>query len=82
MKDPKVLDIEDTDKDTILDIFNKSTDDEGYIVHKESGDRYEDPYQKKPVHVDNFTVMPGSAIFVRSEPASIIAHRATHWDGE
>lgn len=80
--DVEVMDLENRDKETVLDLFDKDTDDEGYIIHKKTGERYEDPYQKKPVHEDNFTVMPGSAIFVRSEPASIVAHRATHWNGD
>ncbi len=62
-----------SNKETILELFGKKTDEFGYITSPE-GKRLMCPYSNEPIHKDNFSILPGSAIFVNNRPFCFAEH--------
>ena len=72
------LQVTPSNKETILELFSKSTDEEGFIVEKKSGKRIVCPYSKQEIHSDTFSVLPGSATFVNNISYCFAEHITTH----
>lgn len=70
-----------TNKDTILELFNKRVDDEGFIVEKKTGKRLVCPYTNEIIHKDDFSIVPGSAIFVNNVSYAFTEHIANQMLG-
>lgn len=68
------IQISDSNRMTILDLFNKSVDSEGFIIDKVTGKKERCPYSKQHIKKDNFSIIPGSAIFVNNYPYCFSEH--------
>ena len=74
----KYLQVNDSNKDVILELFGKSLDDEGFIIEKKNKNKLICPYSKEHIRGNSFSILPGSATFVNNYPycfAEHIAHR-------
>jgi len=67
-----------SNKETILELFSKAVDDEGYVVEKKTGKRLVCPYSKQEIHSDVFSILPGSATFVNNLSYCFAEHITTH----
>jgi hypothetical protein len=57
----------------LLDLFDKETDEEGYIVDSESGERVTPRESDRPIKAEDLGVVGrGSELFVRDEVDSIV----------
>ena len=72
------LNIDDDNVNTILELFNKSRDKEGFVIEKRTGKKIECPYTKRFIHYKNFSILPGSATFVNNEIYSFAEHFVRH----
>ena len=72
------IQIDNSNKDTILELFNKTVDKEGFIVEIGTGKRLMCPYSKKPIHKNSFSILPGSTTFVNNEIYCFAEHIASH----
>ena len=61
------INLDSSNKDTILELFSKDIDKEGFIIEKKTGLQITCPYTKEKIHVSNFSILPGSATFVNNE---------------
>ena len=61
----------------ILNLFSKKLDNEGFICEEKSGNLLKCPYTTKKIHSNNFSILPGSAIFVNNSPFVFAEHIAT-----
>ncbi|MBI5553718.1 MAG: hypothetical protein HY917_03170 [Candidatus Diapherotrites archaeon] len=62
----ETIGITDSNKSAVLELFSKSIDIEGYIMEKKTNKRIICPYSKEPIKAADFSVLPGSAIFVNN----------------
>ncbi len=72
------LEINDENKKVILELFDKGIDEEGYIVDGVTGQRVICPYTKEQITSDDFSILPGSATFVKNKSYSFAEHIAGH----
>ena len=63
----ETIEITEENKPAILELFNKTIDDEGYLVEKTTNMRLVCPYSNQHIKADDFSVLPGSAIFVTNQ---------------
>lgn len=67
-------------KKLILDIFDKSTDDEGYIVEAQSGNKVLDA-EGQPILFHEFGgIKNGSEIFVKDNIVSLVSFYSKYLD--
>ena len=62
----ETIEINDSNKLAILELFYKSVDSEGYIIEKKTNKRLVCPYSNENIPASNFSIIPGSAIFVNN----------------
>jgi len=72
------LQITDSNRNTILELFNKSVDSKGWLVEKKTGKNLVCPYSKELIHVSNFSILPGSTTFVNNRFYAFAEHRVSH----
>ena len=70
----KYIQVTDANAGTILELFSKKTDAEGYIVEAKTNKRLVCPYTNKHIHVASFSILPGSATFVNNIPHAFAEH--------
>lgn len=70
--------IDNNNKTTILELFNKETDAEGFIIEKRTKKRLVCPYTRENIHSTSFSILPGTATFVNNTFHSFAQHLATH----
>lgn len=75
-----VLEVTKENLDSILDLFDKKKDSEGFIIEKSSGKVVICPYSGKKVHSGSFSILPGSATFVNNFPYCFAEHMSSHFD--
>jgi len=64
---------EESRADYLLDLFDKTEDEEGYIVDPETDQRVTSPDDDQPIKTEELGVVGhGSEIFVRDEVDSIV----------
>lgn len=68
------LQINETNREVILELFNKSMDSEGFIIEKRTGKRLVCPYTKDSINVKEFSILPGSATFVNNRSYCFAEH--------
>ncbi|MFO8110596.1 MAG: hypothetical protein R6U17_08805 [Thermoplasmata archaeon] len=71
------LEINEENRKVILELFDKGIDEEGYIVD-ETGKRVTCPYTKEQIRSDDFSILPGSATFVKNRSYCFAEHIARH----
>ena len=74
----KYLQINDVNKDVILELFSKAVDEEGLIIEKKTGKKLICPYSKQNIHINDFSILPGSATFVNNKIYCFAEHIASH----
>lgn len=68
----KIITFDDGVKEEILSFFNKSVDEEGYIIEKDSGERVL-ASDGEDLEINQFAgIRNGSLVFVKSDISSII----------
>lgn len=70
----KTITFEDTTegKKALLQLFNKSVDQDGYIIEAQSGVRVVSP-RNEEVHIDDFAgIRPGSEIFITKDLPALL----------
>ena len=72
------LQVSSSNKEVILELFSKVIDKEGFIVEKKTGKRIHCPYSKEEINSDNFSIIPGSAIFVNNLSYCFAEHITTY----
>ncbi|GBE56304.1 hypothetical protein BMS3Bbin16_00506 [archaeon BMS3Bbin16] len=73
------LEINDSNKKTVLELFNKSIDSEGYIIEKKTKKQLICPYTQDKINASNFSILPdGTATFVNNKYFSFAEHLAAH----
>jgi len=72
------LQITEDNVKTILELFDKDVDKKGFIIYKNSGKLVKCPYTNKPIHHKNFSILPGSAIFVNNDAYSFAGYRVQY----
>lgn len=72
----KYFQINDSNRGTILELFDKDTDTEGYIIEKETGKKLKCPYSNENIKLSDFSILPSSAIFVNNKSYCFSEHRA------
>jgi len=72
------LQVTPSNKETILELFSKGIDGEGFIVEKKSGKRIICPYSKQEIHASSFSILPGSATFVNNMSYCFAEHITSH----
>jgi len=74
----KFLQIDQENLEAILELFEKAVDKEGFIIYKKSGQKVECPYSNRPIPVRDFSILPGSAIFVNNDAYCFAQYRIKH----
>lgn len=64
----KTIQITELNKGAILELFSKEIDKDKFIIEKKTKKRIICPYSKEAIKVDDFSILPGSAIFVNNYP--------------
>lgn len=72
------LQIDETNREAILELFHKSLDKEGFIIEKKTGKRLVCPYSSEDIHVKSFSILPGSATFVSNKSYCFAEHLVFH----
>jgi len=72
------LQIDDNNRETILELFNKSLDKEGFITEIKTGKRLVCPYSHENINAKNFSILPGSATFVNNKAYCFAEHLVFH----
>ncbi len=70
--------ITEDNMESVLELFNKIADSEGYIIEKNTGKKLICPYTHEPIKASNFSILPGSAIFVNNKSFCFSEHRAQY----
>jgi len=74
----KYIQVKETNVDVILELFSKEKDPEGFIIEKKTKKRLICPYTREAIRANNFSILPGSATFVKNEPFCFAEHITTH----
>ena len=72
------INITDSNRELILELFDKTTDGAGYIVESATEKKIICPYSKKSIHIKDFSILPGTATFVNNFPFCFAEHRTMH----
>ena len=72
------INIDDSNSETILELFSKSIDSEGFIIEKKTGKKIKCPYTNEYIKSNDFSIIPGTATFVKNKSFCFAEHRATH----
>ncbi len=75
----KYLQIDESNKDIILELFSKDVDKEGFIINRKTGIRLVCPYSKMNIEVNDFSILPGTATFVNNHAYCFAEHIASHF---
>lgn len=70
--------INNSNKAAILELFSKEVDNEGFIIEKKTKKRLVCPYSKEEISENEFSILPGSAIFVNNYPYCFTEYLAKH----
>jgi len=70
--------ITEENSDSVLELFGKATDSEGYIIEKRTGKKLTCPYTREHIKITDFSILPGSAVFVNNKSFCFSEHRAKH----
>jgi hypothetical protein len=62
----ETVEITESNKPAILELFKKDIDSGGYIIEKDTSRRLVCPFSNENIKADDFSVLPGSAIFVNN----------------
>ena len=73
-----IIELNDRNISTILELLDKKVNDEGYIVEKQNNKLVICPYSKEPILADNFSIMPGSFVFINNYPFCFTEHVAKY----
>ncbi|PKP54573.1 MAG: hypothetical protein CVT90_00570 [Candidatus Altiarchaeales archaeon HGW-Altiarchaeales-3] len=74
----KYMQINNSNKGVILELFGKSLDDDGFIIEKKNKIRLICPYSKEHIRGNNFSILPGTATFVNNKPYCFAEHIVSH----
>ncbi len=74
----RYLRISESNKATVLELFNKAVDSAGYIINKVNKVRIRCPYSNQPIKADSFSILPGSAVFVNNYSYCFSEHLIKH----
>jgi hypothetical protein len=65
------LQISEENREDILEMFDKTTDKEGFIIDKRTKKRIKCQFSKEEINIkDNFSILPGSSIFIKNNDLS------------
>lgn len=53
---PEIIEINDDNRETILELFEIETDEEGYLMR--DGETVICPHEEEKIHKDDFTIIP------------------------
>jgi len=54
-------------KEEIIELLNKKTDGQGFIIDKQKGNKVKCRYTREYINIkDNFSILPGSTIFIKN----------------
>ena len=68
------LTFDETAAEFILESFGRSTDEEGYIINPETGERERTP-EGQEIHIDDFAgVEKGSELFLDDDFTTLVNH--------
>jgi len=67
MVKPETIEITESNKPAILELFNKTVDEDGFIIEKKTGKRLVCPFSKKEISASDFSILSGSSIFITNE---------------
>lgn len=70
----KTIVFDDTTRGFILDVFNKSIDEEGYIIEKDTGNRVLSPLGEEVLAVDFAGFTPGSEIVLTKDLPALLQY--------
>ncbi len=70
LKESHLIVFSKKDVPKVLDIFNKSVDEEGYIIDKETGLRVVSNEGEELLAEDLGNILKGSEVFIKADPAS------------
>ncbi len=74
----ETIEINTTNRDSILEMLGKKVDSDGYIIEKRTKKRLECPYSKEPIGIENFSIMPGSFVFINNYSFCFTEHMAKY----
>jgi len=74
----KYLQVNEPNKDIILELFNKGIDKEGFIIERKTGKRLLCPYSNMNIKINDFSILPGTATFVNNRAYCFAEHIASH----
>ena len=74
----KYIQINDLNREVILELFNKSVDNEGFIIEKKTQIRLTCPYSKQHIRLNDFSILPGSTTFVNNKAYCFAEHITSH----
>ena len=74
----KYIQINDSNKEVILELFNKAVDTEGFITEKKTRKRLICPYSQQNIKANSFSILPGSATFVNNKSYCFAEHIVVH----
>jgi|GEM_PF-1896041 len=60
------IQVTEKNKDSILGLFRKAVDTEGYIIDTKNKKRLVCAHTKKNIPANDFSILPGSAVFVNN----------------
>ena len=72
------IQVNDSNKEVILELFGKSLDDDGFIIEKKTSIKLKCPYSKEYIHGNNFSILPGTATFVNNKAYCFAEHIVSH----
>ncbi|MFH1788264.1 MAG: hypothetical protein ABH834_02645 [Candidatus Altiarchaeota archaeon] len=73
-----VIEINNKNFSSILNLLGKEINDEGYIADKKNKKVEICPYSKEPVSAKNFSIMPGSFVFINNYAYCFTEHMARY----
>lgn len=62
----EAIELTETNKAAVLELFSKSIDAEGFIIEKKTGKRIVCPFSNENIKSEDFSIIPGSAMFVNN----------------
>jgi len=74
VKNIEYIQINDSNKDVILELFGKSLDADGFIIETKNKIRLICPHSNKYIRGNDFSILPNSATFVNNKPYCFAEH--------
>ena len=62
----ETIQINNSNKSAILELFGKAVDKENYLIEKKTGKKLICPFSNEHIKVNSFSILPGSALFVNN----------------